>query len=117
MKGYRRVLPAKEAILPEYQAHPEMAADDPRTDTAMEVIDTMLPEERREMLRGLCRAVTAYQQTSDLDLLAKYAHDVGVTLRMRAMPDYTDALRRGQQLPPPPEGRTDLDEVLKQLRG
>ena len=101
----------------EPQAHPETIADDPRAEAALQVVDAMLPEEQREMLRGLCRAVTAYQRTSDLDLLAKYAHDVGVTLRMRTIPEYVEALRRGQQLPPPPAGRTGLDEVLKQLQG
>jgi hypothetical protein len=90
--------------------------DEPQVDAAMKVVDSMLAPEQREMLRGLCRAATGFQQTSDLDDLARYAHDVVVTLRLRMDPAYIEVVRRGQRMTPPPAGRSDMSQVLRQLQ-
>jgi hypothetical protein len=90
-----------------------VTADDAEVRRALEVWGNSTPAEQRELVTGLFEAVTAYERTKDVDHLVSFADSVGVTVRLRQVPEYVDAARAVS--PSKPEETVDVREMLREF--
>jgi|tagenome__1003787_1003787.scaffolds.fasta_scaffold20833658_2 hypothetical protein len=89
-----------------------VTADDAEVRRALEVWDNSTTAERREVASGLFEAVTAYARTKDVDHLVAFADSVGVTVRLRQVPEYVDAARA---VPSRPAETVDVHDMLREF--
>lgn len=82
-------------------------------DEAMRAVETLTDHERTNLIRSCVRAALEYTRSGDLAYMAQHARNLLGTLRLRACPDYVEAIRRPPE-PPLGEARR-LDEVLAEL--
>lgn len=81
---------------------------------AVDVYRGMTEAEREQLFRGLAGAVAAFGRARDVDPLVAFADDVAMTIRMRRLPGYQDAVHDGQTRLWDADAALDVDEVLKQ---
>lgn len=89
-----------------------VTADDTEVRRALEVWDHSTHTEQRELVSGILEAVTAYERTKDVDHLTAFADSVGVTFRLRQVPEYVKAVRSA---PSGPAGTVDVHDMLKEF--
>lgn len=89
-----------------------VTADDAEVRAALEVWDNSTAAEQRELVSGLLEAVTAYERTKDVDHLTAFADSVGVTFRLRQVPEYVDAVRSAS---PQSTATVDVHDMLKEF--
>jgi hypothetical protein len=71
--------------------------DDPQVERAMNVWDALTPEEQREIFRTLYRTTAAYEQTSDIDHLVRFAESVYGMVRLESSTNLREILRKRRQ--------------------
>lgn len=89
-----------------------VTADDAEVRRALEVWDNSTVTEQRELASGLFEAVTAYARSKDVDHLVAFADSVGVTLRIRQVPEYVNAARSASSRP---AETVDVHEMLQEF--
>lgn len=87
---------------------------DEAVERAMTVYRGMTETEREQVFRSLAGAVAAFGRTQDVDALAAFADDVAMTVRLRLVPGYQDAVHDAQTRLWDHGTALDVDEVLKQ---
>jgi hypothetical protein len=85
-----------------------------QVEKAMDVYRGLTDAEREQVFRNMVRAVAVFGRKRDVDPLVSFADDIAMTVRLRLVPGYQDAVHDAQtRLWDPAEG-LDVDEVLKQ---
>lgn len=91
--------------------------DDPEIVEAMKVYDNLNDTERREVFRNLCRSVTAFSRTSDIDYLVEFAKSVrGMVILESKHPEVRDKIRNAPRTAREAGGSVDFAEVYRLLK-
>jgi hypothetical protein len=92
--------------------------DHPAVVKAMRLYDDVLNEdERRGIFQNLIRAVAAANDTGDNAPLVAFAESLKLTVRLRLIPEYQQAMRDSQNRPPARyEDCVDVTEMLAEFR-
>lgn len=87
---------------------------DEQVERAMDVYRGLTDAEREQVFRNTIRTVAVFGRTRDVDPLVRLADDVAMTVRLRLVPGYQDAVHEAQTRLWDPAEAMDVDEVLKQ---
>lgn len=91
--------------------------EDPAAAKAMRLYDDILDDqERRGIFQTTACAVVSYFGDGDPDHLTRFAESLAMTVRMRLIPEYQQAVREARNRPPARyEDAFDVEDVLADL--